>query len=49
MLNFETPKARIVACLVFEATAEKSGVRQESRRGLHYLFLSGEDTTRGDF
>ena len=49
VLNFETLKARIEACLVFEATLEKSGVRQESLRGLHYLFLSGEDMTRGDF
>lgn len=49
MLDFETLKARIEACLVFEATVEKSGVRQESLRGLHYLFLSGEDMTRGDF
>lgn len=49
MLNFETLKARIEACLVFEATVEKSGVRLESLRGLHYLFLSGEEMTRGDF
>ena len=49
MLDFETMKARIEACLVFEATVEKSGVRQESLRGLHYLFLSGEEIARGDF
>lgn len=49
MLDFETLKARIAACLVFEATVEKSGVRQESLRGLHYLFLSGEEMARGDF
>ena len=49
MLNFETLTARLQACLVFEATVEKSGVRQESLRGLHYLFLSGEDMARGDF
>ena len=49
MLDFETLKARIEACLVFEATVEKSGVRQESLRGLHYLFLSGEELARGDF
>jgi Fic family protein len=49
MLDFETLKARIEACLVFEASVEKSGVRQESLRGLHYLFLSGEEMTRGDF
>jgi hypothetical protein len=49
MLDFAAMKARIEACLVFEATVEKSGVRQESLRGLHYLFLSGEEITRGDF
>jgi Fic family protein len=49
MLNFETLVARLAACLVFEATVEKSGVRQESLRGLHYLFLSGEEMARGDF
>ena len=49
MLDFATLKERIEACLVFEATVEKSGVRQESLRGLHYLFLSGEEMARGDF
>ena len=49
MLDFETLMARLQACLVFEATVEKSGVRQESLRGLHYLFLSGEEIGRGDF
>jgi Fic family protein len=49
MLDFETMKARIEACLVFEATVLKQGVRQESLRALHYLFLSGEEMARGDF
>jgi len=49
MLDFDTMKSRIEACLVFEATVLKSGARQEALRGLHYLFLSGEDMTRGDF
>lgn len=49
MLDFASMKARIEACLVFEATVVKQGVRQESLRGLHYLFLSGEEMTRGDF
>ena len=49
MLDFETLMARLQACLVFEATVEKSGVRQESLRGLHYLFLSGNEMARGDF
>ena len=49
MLDFSTVKARIEACLVFEATMVKQGVRLESLRGLHYLFLSGEEMARGDF
>lgn len=49
MLDFETMKARLEACLVFEETVLKSGVRQEALRGLHYLFLSGEEMPRGDF
>lgn len=49
MLDFETLKTRIEACLVFEATVIKQGVRHEALRGLHYLFLSGEEMTRGDF
>ncbi|MDD2880520.1 MAG: Fic family protein [Rhodoferax sp.] len=49
MLDFATMKARIEACLVFESSVVKQGVRQESLRVLHYLFLSGEDMTRGDF
>jgi Fic family protein len=49
LLDFETMKARIEACLVFEATVLKQGVRTEALRGLHYLFLSGEEMARGDF
>ena len=49
MLDFQTLLPRLQACLVFESTVVKSGVRQESLRGLHYLFLSGEDMARGDF
>ena len=49
LLDFQTLMPRLEACLVFEATVEKSGVRQESLRGLHYLFLSGDDMARGDF
>lgn len=49
LLDFDSMKARIEACLVFEATVVRQGVRQESLRGLHYLFLSGEEITRGDF
>ena len=49
LLDFATLKDRIEACLVYEATVQKSGVRQEALRGLHYLFLSGEEMSRGDF
>lgn len=49
MLDFASMKARIEACLVFEATVVKQGVRTEALRPLHYLFLSGEDMARGDF
>ncbi|TXT40932.1 MAG: filamentation induced by cAMP protein fic [Comamonadaceae bacterium] len=49
MLDFATIKARIEACLVFESTVLKQGVRLEALRALHYLFLSGEDMARGDF
>lgn len=49
MLDLETMKSRIEACLVFEATVLKSGARQEALRALHYLYLSGEEMARGDF
>lgn len=49
MLNFESLKSRLEACLVFESTVVNEGVRQESLRALHDLFLSGEDMARGDF
>jgi Fic family protein len=49
LLDFDSMKARIEACLVFEAPVVKQGVRQESLRGLHYLFLSGEELARDDF
>jgi hypothetical protein len=49
LLDFEAIKTRIEACLVFEASVLKQGVRQEALRGLHYLFLSGEDMPRGEF
>ncbi len=49
LLDFEAIKSRIEACLVFEATVRRQGVRTEALRGLHYLFLSGEEMQRGDF
>ena len=49
LLDVEAIKTRIEACLVFEATVLKQGVRQEALRGLYYLFLSGKEMARGDF
>lgn len=49
MLDFDAIKQRIEAALVVEATVRKSGVRPESLRALHYLFLSGEELSRGEF
>jgi hypothetical protein len=49
LLDFEAMKSRLEACLVFEATVLKNGVRHESLSALHYLFLSGESLGRGDF
>jgi hypothetical protein len=49
LLDFDSMKTRIEACLVFEATVVKQGIRQEALRGLHYLFLSGDEMTRGKF
>ena len=49
LLDFQAIKERIAACLVFEATVLKSGVRQESLHALHYLYLSCQEMPRGDF
>jgi Fic family protein len=49
LLDLAAMKDRIEASLVYEATVLKSGVRQEALRGLHYLFLSGEEMARGEF
>jgi hypothetical protein len=49
LLDLESMKGRLEACLSFEASVVKLGVRQESLRGLHYLFLSGEEMARGEF
>jgi Fic family protein len=49
MLNLSTMEQRIAACLIFEQESEKSGVRFEALRPLHYLFLSGAELERGEF
>ena len=38
LLDFEAIKNRIEACLAYEATVRKQGVRQEALSSLHYLF-----------
>ena len=40
---------RIQACLLFEQSVRKSGVRVEALRPLHYLWLTGQGLSRGDF
>jgi Fic family protein len=49
LLNLESMKGRLEACLGFETSVVNRGVRSESLRALHYLFLSGEEMTRGEF
>lgn len=49
MLDFDAIKQRIEAALLVDASVHKSGVRPESLRAMHYLFLSGEALTRGEF
>ncbi|RZI98810.1 MAG: Fic family protein, partial [Rubrivivax sp.] len=49
LLDFDNLKDRLEACLIHEGTVLKSGVRQESLRALHYLFLSNEEMPRGEF
>lgn len=49
LLDLEGMKNRLEACLVYESTVLKSGVRMEAIYPLHYLYLSGEEMGRGDF
>lgn len=48
-LDISTMERRIAACLIFEEETMRSGVRRESLRPLHYLFLSGGELERGEF
>jgi Fic family protein len=48
LLDMQAVKARIAACLAFEASQEGSGVRMEALAPLHYLFLGGP-MERGSF
>jgi Fic family protein len=48
-LSFESVLPRLEACLTYESKVEKQGVRQESLRALHYLFVTGSELSRGEF
>ncbi|MEO6278900.1 Fic family protein [Roseateles sp.] len=49
LLQLSAMEGRIAACLHFEQTSRKSGVRIEALRPLHYLFLSSAALERGEF
>ncbi|MFT7722171.1 MAG: Fic family protein [Roseateles sp.] len=49
LLQLPDMEGRLAACLNFEQTSRKSGVRIEALRPLHYLFLSGTALERGEF
>lgn len=49
LLDIAAIERRIAACLTFEAETLRSGVRRESLRPLHYLFLTGGELERGEF
>jgi Fic family protein len=41
LLEMQTMKDRIAACLAFESQREGSGIRMEALAAMHYLFLGG--------
>lgn len=49
LLELGSMKSRLQACLLYESTARKSGVKPEALRAMHYLYLSGEQLSRGEF
>ena len=49
LLSLEAMKDRISACLTYEEQVERSGVRTEALRALHYLFVSRTELDRADF
>jgi Fic family protein len=49
LLDLTTMKSRLEACLIFESVVRKSGIRPEALRAMHYLYLSGENLSRGEF
>lgn len=49
MLKLDEIERRIAACLTYEQNTQRSGVRIEALRPLHYLFLTGMEMDRGEF
>lgn len=49
LLDISAMERRIAACLAYEEESLRSGVRRESLRPLHYLFLTGGELERGEF
>jgi Fic family protein len=49
LLDISAMERRIAACLTFEEESQRSGVRREVLRPLHYLFLTGGELERGEF
>jgi Fic family protein len=48
-LDLLAMERRIAACLAFEEESLRSGVRRETLRPLHYLYLTGGELERGEF
>ncbi|WP_341908988.1 Fic family protein [Polaromonas sp. YR568] len=49
LLDIAGMKGRIAACLAFEENVVKAGVRSESLRALHYLWLTQGELERSEF
>ena len=49
LLDISAMERRIATCLTFEEQSQRSGVRREALRPLHYLFLTGGELERGEF
>lgn len=49
LLDMAGMQERIAACLAYEENVVRQGVRTESLRALHYLWLSRLELERGEF
>jgi Fic family protein len=49
MLALPGMESRIHACLLFEEQSQRSGIRREMLRPLHYLYLKQGELERGEF